>query len=90
MRLERLDLRTLSGHKIAVIGPGTAERLKEAGLYADYMPEVYDAAHLAEGLSDIIMAEQEKERPGSTGWGAKQGDVSSGKAGKRCAVTNFP
>ncbi len=68
MRLERLDLRTLSGHKIAVIGPGTAERLKEAGLYADYMPEVYDAAHLAEGLSDIIMAEQEKERPGSTGW----------------------
>lgn len=67
MRRERLGLRTLSGHKIAVIGPGTAERIKEAGLYADYMPEVYDAAHLAEGLSDIVMAGKAKEGPGGTG-----------------------
>ena len=54
MRRERRDLRTLSGKRIAVIGPGTAAALQEAGIYADYMPEVYDSAHLAQGLSDII------------------------------------
>lgn len=54
MRRERRDLRTLSGYKIAVIGPGTAAALQEAGLYADYMPEIYDSRHLAQGLSDIL------------------------------------
>lgn len=62
MRRERRDMRTLSGHKIAVTGPGTAVVLGEAGIYADYMPEVYDTAHLAEGLSDILMAEQAENR----------------------------
>ena len=54
MRRERRDLRALSGKRIAVIGPGTAAALEEAGIYADYMPEVYDSVHLAQGLSDII------------------------------------
>ena len=54
MRRERRDLRALSDKKIAVIGPGTAAALQEAGIYADYMPEVYDSVHLAQGLSDII------------------------------------
>lgn len=58
MRRERRDLRTLSGHKIAVIGPGTAAALQEAGLYADYMPEIYDSRHLAQGLSDILESGQ--------------------------------
>lgn len=58
MRRERRDLRTLSDKKIAVIGPGTAAALQETGIYADYMPEVHDSAHLAQGLSDIIVQEQ--------------------------------
>lgn len=61
MRLERCDLRTLSGKKIAVIGPGTAAALQEAGIYADYMPEVYDAVHLAKGLAGIIAKGQPDE-----------------------------
>lgn len=60
MRRERRDLRTLSGRKIAVIGPGTAGALQKAGIYADYMPEFYDSEHLAGGLSDIIVR---KPRP---------------------------
>lgn len=58
MRQERRDLRTLTAKKIAVIGPGTAAVFEEAGLYAEYMPEVYDAAHLARGLADRIQARQ--------------------------------
>ena len=37
MRRERRDLRTLHDKKIAVIGPGTASALQEAGIYEDYM-----------------------------------------------------
>ena len=44
------DARAFGGVKIAAIGPGTAKALAEHGLTADYLPEVYDAAHLGEGL----------------------------------------
>lgn len=65
MRRERRDLRTLSDKKIAVIGPGTAAALEEAGIYADYMPEVYDSPHLAQGLSDVIAQERPDDGSGS-------------------------
>lgn len=58
MRQERRDLRNLSGKKIAVIGPGTAAVLEENGIYADYMPEIYDGTHLAQGLAEKILAER--------------------------------
>lgn len=59
MKQERKDLRILGGKRIAVIGPGTAEELERRGIYADYMPEIYDAAHLAEGLTRQILAERQ-------------------------------
>lgn len=58
---EKRDLRTLYGKRIAVIGPGTGEVLACAGIYADYMPAVYDTVHLAEGLAKKILAEWPKE-----------------------------
>lgn len=58
MRRERRDLRTLSGHKIAVIGPGTAEAFEKAGIYADYVPPVYNSLHLAKGLAHLISDRQ--------------------------------
>lgn len=61
IRRERRDLRTLSDKKIAVIGPGTAAALEEAGIFEDYMPGTYDSKHLAEGLSDIILKGQREE-----------------------------
>ena len=39
-----------AGVKLAAIGPGTAKALSAHGLRADYVPEVYDAAHLGEGM----------------------------------------
>lgn len=51
MKRGRRDLRSLQDKRIAVVGPGTARVFEEAGLFADYMPEVYDVRHLAEGLS---------------------------------------
>ena len=44
------DARALGAVKLAAIGPGTDRELKKHGLKADYVPEVYDAAHLGEGL----------------------------------------
>lgn len=59
LREEKRDLRTLSGMRIAVIGPGTKSRLEEYGFYADAMPSVYDAAHL--GLLVSSLAEKEEK-----------------------------
>ena len=44
------DARALGAVKLAAIGPGTARALAAHGLKADYVPEVYDAAHLGAGL----------------------------------------
>lgn len=59
LRDEKRDLRTLSGMRIAVIGPGTKSRLEEYGFYADAMPCVYDADHL--GLLLASLAEKEEK-----------------------------
>lgn len=40
LRESRIDIRKLSGVKIAVIGKGTGAKLEKAGLYADIMPEI--------------------------------------------------
>ena len=45
------DVRALGGIKLAAIGAGTDRELRRHGLRADYIPEVYDAAHLGAGLA---------------------------------------
>ena len=82
MRRERRDLRTLSGHKIAVIGPGTAEAFEEVGINVDYMPPVYDSLHLAEGLAHIILDGQDRTK-GPDGEGRCQ---KAGGQGRQCPV----
>ena len=47
------DARALGSVKLAAIGPGTAKALLARGLRADYVPEVYDAAHLGAGLAGL-------------------------------------
>lgn len=44
------DARALGGVHLAAIGPGTDRALGEHGLRADYIPSIYDAAHLGAGL----------------------------------------
>lgn len=47
------DARALGGLKLAAIGAGTAGALEAHGLRADFVPPVYDAAHLGAGLGDL-------------------------------------
>lgn len=95
MRREQRDLRTLHGNKIAVIGPGTAEVLTEAGIYADYMPEVYDAVHLAEGLAEKILAKRQgghEDRIFAVFIRARQGSEALPRifAGKGISFSEYP
>ena len=53
-----LDLRSLKGIKIGVIGPATAQALSEYHLKADLIPEKFQAEHLLEALSHIPLANQ--------------------------------
>ena len=59
MKQGKRDMRSLSGMKLAVIGPGTAGALEEHGLYAELMPEQYDAGSLGRALA-ARMAEGER------------------------------
>ncbi|MBQ7371598.1 MAG: uroporphyrinogen-III C-methyltransferase [Blautia sp.] len=45
------DLRSLAKLKIAVIGEGTKNELKNRGLIADLIPEIYDGEHLGLALA---------------------------------------
>ncbi len=53
-----LDLRSLKGIKIGVIGPATAQALSEYHLKADLIPEKFQAEYLLEALSHIPLANQ--------------------------------
>lgn len=48
----KIDLRSLSTKKFAVIGKGTYDALAEYGIYADIMPEEYTAEDLSKSLAD--------------------------------------
>ena len=45
------DIREIGSAKIAAIGSATCEALRFYGLSVEYVPEVFDGEHLAEGLS---------------------------------------
>lgn len=47
-----MDCRSLSGLKFAAIGPSTAQALEQWRIHPDYVPEVYDTEHLAQGLAE--------------------------------------
>lgn len=50
-----LDARALAPVKIAVIGNGTDKELRKYGVKADFIPEIFDAKHLANGLRLLAM-----------------------------------
>ncbi len=64
---EERDIRELGSAKIAAIGPATAEALRLHGLRVDFVPEVYDGAHLAAGLAErggkMLLLRAEKGSP---------------------------
>jgi len=44
------DIRSLAGLQFAAVGSRTAREIESRGILVDYLPEIYDARHLAEGL----------------------------------------
>jgi uroporphyrinogen III methyltransferase/synthase len=59
------DVRTLGGIKIAAVGSETEKELQKYGLFADYTPDRFDAAYLAEGLMKIMRPEEKALFPGA-------------------------
>lgn len=49
-----LDVRSLAGVKLAVIGKGTKKALEERGLLADLMPETYSGEALGKALAQAV------------------------------------
>ena len=64
------DVRELGAARVAAINPATRDALRRRGLRVDYMPDVYDGAHLAEGLADrmgtgdVLLFRAESGAPG--------------------------
>lgn len=54
----KLDARALSGIKVGVIGPATAESLKAKGIISDCLPDVYTSEGLIRGLESRGIAGQ--------------------------------
>ncbi|MDD7729615.1 MAG: uroporphyrinogen-III C-methyltransferase [Clostridia bacterium] len=51
MQKRKLDIRSLGTAKIAAIGEGTKKKLAQHGLYADFLPSVYDGDTLGTELA---------------------------------------
>ena len=53
---DRVDIRTLGKVKIAVVGPGTSEKLQQMRLQVDLMPKVYTVENLAKKFDKVDVA----------------------------------
>lgn len=51
LREYKVDVRRMSGLKIAAIGNGTCRELAERGIYADLVPQIFDGAALGAALA---------------------------------------
>ena len=58
------DIRALAGIRIAVIGEGSAKKLRQYGIRHDFMPTIYDGETLGRELAQKIRM----ERSGESGW----------------------
>lgn len=46
----KVDIRKIGAAKIAAVGSSTAEGLRKIGIIADFVPDIFTADHLADGL----------------------------------------
>ncbi len=58
VKSERVDFRSFSCIRFAVVGSGTGEYLETYGFHADYMPEMYTTEALANGLVHVIKSNE--------------------------------
>lgn len=53
MKDKKMDVRALSGAKIAAVGTATKKALEERGIFADFIPSVYDGETLGKELTPL-------------------------------------
>jgi uroporphyrinogen III methyltransferase/synthase len=53
MKARKMDVRSLGDCKIAVIGSATQKALEERGLFADFVPSIYDGETLGKELAPL-------------------------------------
>ncbi len=56
LKKRKLDVRSIGGAKVAVIGSGSERELEKYGLYGDLIPQVYDGEHLGKKLAAVCRA----------------------------------
>lgn len=56
LKRQKLDSRALARLKIAAVGTQTAMELQRYGITADFVPEIFDGAHLGRGLAKRTVA----------------------------------
>lgn len=56
LKAHHIDIRTIGSAKIAAIGRGTQRELEERGIMCDFLPEIYDGAHLGVLLGKTVKA----------------------------------
>ncbi|MFZ5943492.1 MAG: uroporphyrinogen-III C-methyltransferase [Bacillota bacterium] len=54
MKNLKMDIRNLGKVRLCAIGPKTREELEEKGILVDYVPEVFRAEAIVEGLENIL------------------------------------
>lgn len=54
LKKQEKDIRSLGGAKIAAIGEGTRKKLMDRGIFADFMPSVYDGDTLGAELAQML------------------------------------
>ncbi len=59
LKQNKVDIRSLAGIQFAAIGIRTAQAVEEHGILVEYLPDVYDAAHLAQGLTQRVQPGQQ-------------------------------
>lgn len=58
MKKKQVDIRILGNLRFAVLGSGTAEKLLEYGIKADFVPSQYTVTVLAEEFSNVVKPEE--------------------------------
>ena len=58
LKKQKKDVRSLYMAKIAAIGEGTKKKLEEKGVYADFLPSVYDGDTLGKELAAILTGDE--------------------------------
>ena len=63
MKTKEMDIRRLGKLKFAVLGSGTAEKLKEYGILADFVPSCYQVSVMAHEFATVVKKEEKVLMP---------------------------